>query len=286
MISFLLPPFLLSLLCDGVHCRPDIAILVARAVPFDQGLLPKCSGERTTTGQTSHVFESSHTHLVVIVHAVSCVSSACSALIDQPACLLKMMRSLLLLALCVCTALGAPSTPPLAKRDNAPIDSPSGTYAPLRVDCPANLAVRLPPTPQGALNTEEAAYIARRQTASLPAWRTYLANVALDDFDIDAFLAGGVPVTGAAVSGGGLRAMLHGGTVLNGLDARNEEAVEARTGGVLQVLTYLSGLSGGGWMTGSWALANAPTFTNLNEEIWNLEVGGFTLFERFELILR
>lgn len=68
------------------------------------------------------------------------------------------------------------------------------------------------------------------------------------------------------------RAMLHGGSVLNGFDSRNPATKAAKTGGILQILTYLSGLSGGSWMTGSWATASGPTFPKLNADVWKLEV--------------
>lgn len=34
----------------------------------------------------------------------------------------------------------------------------------------------------------------------------------------------------------------------------------ANTDGILQLSRYVVGLSGGSWMTGSWALANFPSF--------------------------
>ena len=56
------------------------------------------------------------------------------------------------------------------------------------------------------------------------------------------------------------RAMLVGGGVMAALDGRSPDAVAAKTGGILQLAQYLVGLSGGSWMTGSWALANFPSF--------------------------
>jgi lysophospholipase len=49
---------------------------------------------------------------------------------------------------------------------------------------------------------------------------------------------------GIAISGGGYRAAQYGAGVLSGLDARNSSAKAAGTGGLVQVTTYLSGLSG------------------------------------------
>jgi hypothetical protein len=46
--------------------------------------------------------------------------------------------------------------------------------------------------------------------------------------------------------------------VLAALDNRNASAVAAKTGGVVQLANYVLGLSGGSWVTGSWALAGYP----------------------------
>lgn len=51
-----------------------------------------------------------------------------------------------------------------------------------------------------------------------------------------------------------------GGGILSAFDNRNTSAVQAKTGGVLQVTNYIVGLSGGGWLVGSFALAGFPTF--------------------------
>ena len=37
-----------------------------------------------------------------------------------------------------------------------------------------------------------------------------------------------------------------------------------------QLLTYITALSGGNWMLGSWATSNAPTFQALNRDVWKL----------------
>lgn len=54
--------------------------------------------------------------------------------------------------------------------------------------------------------------------------------------------------------------MLVGGGVLAALDGRNATAVAAKTGGILQLAQYLAGTSGGGWLTSSYSINNAPTF--------------------------
>ena len=66
-----------------------------------------------------------------------------------------------------------------------------------------------------------------------------------------------------AVSGGGYRAALYGAGALSALDSRNSTGASAGTGGVLQLATYLSGLSGGSWMVSSLAIHDMPTLTDL-----------------------
>lgn len=66
------------------------------------------------------------------------------------------------------------------------------------------------------------------------------------------------PKVGCALPGGGLRAALFAAGSLSGLDARNETAKKAGTGGLLQVASYISGLSG---MCCLFSLTLPPLFT-------------------------
>ena len=59
-----------------------------------------------------------------------------------------------------------------------------------------------------------------------------------------AFFQNNSPKIGIAISGGGYRAAQYGAGVLSAFDARNDSAKHAGTGGLLQVSTYLAGLSG------------------------------------------
>jgi lysophospholipase len=112
------------------------------------------------------------------------------------------------------------------------------------------------------LNLDEAAYIRSKAVNSGPAWDEYLTNVGLADFDVASFVArapqGDMPNVAFTISGGGQRAMLVGGSVLAGMDNRNTSAVAAKTGGVVQLANYVVGLSGGSWITGSWAMTGYP----------------------------
>lgn len=164
-----------------------------------------------------------------------------------------------------------------SKRDAAIRDSPSGTYAPSNVLCPAGLSVRIPVN--GSLDPQEAAYVLEKTANSVNTWTEYLNNLGLAGLDVGSFVPSkdnakpGVtlPNIGIAVSGGGERAMLVGGGILAALDGRNATTVAAKTGGILQLAQYLVGLSGGSWMTGSYALANFPSFESLRDEVWDLD---------------
>lgn len=76
----------------------------------------------------------------------------------------------------------------------------------------------------------------------------------LTDFDVETFLSeaktkGGkaghtLPNFGFAMSGGSMRSLCLGAAVLDAFDGRNEKAVLAGIGGLVQLSTYATGLSG------------------------------------------
>ena len=75
--------------------------------------------------------------------------------------------------------------------------------------------------------------------------------------------------------------MLVCGGILAGLDSRNSSAAAAKVGGVVQLATYVSGLSGGSWATGLWALAGYPMFEQLRDQVWSLEESTSSSFLSF-----
>ncbi|KAL4981237.1 acyl transferase/acyl hydrolase/lysophospholipase [Aspergillus desertorum] len=83
-----------------------------------------------------------------------------------------------------------------------------------------------------------------------------------------------VPTVGIAVSGGGYRAILNGAGALEALDGRTENSTaEGQLGAILQSATYLSALSGGGWLTGSVFINNFTTIDALqtSDRTWDLQ---------------
>lgn len=71
------------------------------------------------------------------------------------------------------------------------------------------------------------------------------------------------PTVGIAASGGGYRAALVGAGAVNAFDGRNSSSVSAGTGGILQLSSYITGLSGGSWFVSSMAVNNFPTIQDL-----------------------
>jgi lysophospholipase len=87
-------------------------------------------------------------------------------------------------------------------------------------------------------------YIQSKESNVLPsAWTAWLGNASQLGYDLPEF-GGNYPKIGMAISGG-YRAAQYGAGVISALDARNDSAKAAGAGGLFQVTSYLSGLSGG-----------------------------------------
>ncbi|KYK57149.1 hypothetical protein DCS_04156 [Drechmeria coniospora] len=132
--------------------------------------------------------------------------------------------------------------------------APSG-YTPSSVDCPE----QRPSIRNGSeLSPMELAWLPKRRNETIPHIRALLRRLAIPGFDSDKYLeqvernATALPNIGLAVSGGGYRAMLNGAGALASWDSRSDGSqTKGNLGGLLQCATYLSGLSGGGWLVGS-----------------------------------
>lgn len=132
--------------------------------------------------------------------------------------------------------------------------SPKG-YAPSAVDCPSDR----PEIRVGSdLSPQEKEWLPRRRNATVEPIRAFLKRVAIPGFNSDRYLSDveknprALPNIGLAVSGGGYRAMLNGAGAIAAWDSRSPGSNDTgNLGGLLQSATYLSGLSGGGWLVGS-----------------------------------
>ncbi|KAM4064505.1 lysophospholipase catalytic domain-containing protein [Hirsutella rhossiliensis] len=173
---------------------------------------------------------------------------------------------------------------PAARRDNddTPLDrratdrSPR-RYIPSSVDCPK----QRPSIRNGSsLSPQEQEWLPRRRNETVPHIRALLKRIAIPDFDSDRYLRNAesdptaLPNIGLAVSGGGYRAMLNGAGVLAAWDSRSDGSdAKGNLGGLLQSATYLSGLSGGGWLVGSIYTNNFTSVMDAvnSPNIWQFE---------------
>ncbi|KAA1473978.1 phospholipase B [Dentipellis sp. KUC8613] len=166
-------------------------------------------------------------------------------------------------------------------------------YAPaVNQECPdltANPLLRVFTPANQTLHPREEAYVNTRLTQVIPnEWKNWIGDGSGIGYDLSKFPSNLTKI-GIAISGGGYRAAQYGAGVLSGLDARNESAKAAGTGGLLQVASYLSGLSGGSWLTGSLYFNDFPTVKDMvygNGDLsgWLLDLalatpGGADLFD-------
>lgn len=81
----------------------------------------------------------------------------------------------------------------------------------------------------------------------------YLETANIDGLDVQSFVdklnSTSIPMVGLSVSGGGTQSGLGGLGIWQAFDARYPPAVEAGTGGLTQLVSYVTGLSGGGAIT-------------------------------------
>ncbi|WPK27627.1 hypothetical protein PUMCH_005023 [Australozyma saopauloensis] len=152
--------------------------------------------------------------------------------------------------------------------------SPTGGYAPGKVDCPSGNLVR----EAKDLSSDEQAWIKERNKVTNENLATFLSQSGLSNFDAANFVSntknGRALKVGIAFSGGGYRAMFNGAGQLAALDNRTTGAHEHGLGGLLQSATYLTGLSGGSWLVGSIVLNNYTSVQNVlsgNILIWDVE---------------
>lgn len=155
------------------------------------------------------------------------------------------------------------------------LEHPQG-YAPDPVSCPTSLQwIR----PAVGLSRDESEWVEGRKKVVLGSLEAYLERLNLDDFDTDEYISrlnytNQTPVMGMAISGGGFGSAFTGAGLIRALDDRLPAANEQRTGGLLQSMTYLSGLSGGSWPAVSFPSYNLPTADEI-VDYWKPEIDRF-----------
>jgi lysophospholipase len=148
--------------------------------------------------------------------------------------------------------------------------SPTNSYVPGRVDCPSFDLIR--PASSG-LSANETNWLKLRRPNVVNALESWLpraiANVGNSTFNVTAYIAALrandslIPVAGLALSGGGARAEYSGYGAWQALDERYPPALAAGSGGIVQALTYLAGLSGGSGPTGALGFGNFSTVAEI-----------------------
>ncbi|KAJ7581090.1 phospholipase B [Mycena floridula] len=130
-------------------------------------------------------------------------------------------------------------------------------YAPdIHVQCPDTPLLRLFSAQNQSLHPDEVAYVNSRQLRD--EWKGFLGDIG---YNISAFSS--FPKVGMAISGGGYRAAQYGAGVISALDGRNASAKAAGTGGLLQVTSYMSALSGSSFLLSSLYMNDFPTIQDL-----------------------
>ncbi|PGH31795.1 lysophospholipase [[Emmonsia] crescens] len=144
-------------------------------------------------------------------------------------------------------------------------NAPDG-YTPANVSCSGGRPrIRSAET----LSQNERFWLEGRRKKTTDAMKDFFGHVSIEGFDARAYIennaqnTSALPNVGIAVSGGGYRALMNGGGALQAFDSRTHNSTSpGQLGGLLQSATYLSGLSGGGWLVGSLYINN---FTSVSE---------------------
>jgi lysophospholipase len=186
------------------------------------------------------------------------------------------LKGALVAACSVASTFAAPSESELQLDARAFPDAPDG-YKPTSVDCPS----KRPTIRSGkGLSSEEVSWLPKRRNATISPIREFLSRAAIPDFDSDSYLSGvetdstALPNIGLSFSGGGYRAMTQGAGALAACDSRTDGSTESgHIGGLLQSATYVSALSGGGWLVGSLAMNNFSSVQSVRDknDIWQLD---------------
>ncbi|PYH93445.1 lysophospholipase Plb1 [Aspergillus ellipticus CBS 707.79] len=157
-------------------------------------------------------------------------------------------------------------------------NAPDG-YTPSNVTCPVSR-----PTIRSAssLSHNETSWLDTRRKQTLQPMKDFFSHINMSSFDAVSYLTNhtskisNIPNIGIAVSGGGYRALTNGAGAIKAFDSRTQNSNQtSQLGGLLQSATYLSGLSGGGWLVGSVYLNNFTTISNLQTykdgEVWQFQ---------------
>ncbi|KAI1851237.1 hypothetical protein JX266_003312 [Neoarthrinium moseri] len=143
---------------------------------------------------------------------------------------------------------------------NSP-DAYTPGYTVTTTPCPTTIGHVRSATGLGSLESQ---WLKTRTKSAFSAVETYLSGAGTG-YAVDK-LMGSPPRLGLAFSGGGFRAMVNGAGVLQ---AFNDHTRGGGVSGIVNSSLYISGLSGGSWLVGTWALNGFPSIESLTT-FWNL----------------
>lgn len=174
--------------------------------------------------------------------------------------------------------------------------SPTNSYVPGNVTCADD--IKLIRQASKTLSDNETSWLQKRDPIAAEALLSFveraMTNISgADDLTRRIFSnSSSAPKIGIAASGGGYRAMLSGAGMIAAMDNRTDGANEHGLGGLLQGSTYLAGLSGGNWLTGTLAWNNWTSvqdilngfYNDSDTQIWDLDhsivtPGGINIFK-------
>ncbi|KAJ6198802.1 lysophospholipase catalytic domain-containing protein [Bipolaris maydis] len=178
----------------------------------------------------------------------------------------------------------APPTSAVESWKRAAPQAPNG-YAPAQVTCPSTR-----PSIRSAdgLSNAETEWLKKRRPNTIEPMRAFLQRVNIQGFDVGTYLdthrdnTTALPNIAISFSGGGYRALLNGAGALAAFDNRTSGSTNAgHLGGLLQAATYVSALSGGGWLVGSIYANNFTSVEDITKEgentpIWQFQNSLFT----------
>ncbi|RKF56918.1 Lysophospholipase [Golovinomyces cichoracearum] len=153
------------------------------------------------------------------------------------------------------------------------------SYAPSVVPCPSKQpTIRI----ADALSPAEISWLALRRKKTLKPMIDWISRANINGFDTKSYINSlrgneDMPNIAIAISGGGYRSLLTGGGFLAAADDRTAASTKpGHIGGLLQCTTYISGLSGGGWLVSSIFANNFSTVETLRDgksdsELWRFD---------------
>jgi len=154
--------------------------------------------------------------------------------------------------------------------------APNG-YAPAEVNCPST---RPRIRAANGLSNEETSWLQKRRPNTIDPLRELLTRGAIPGFDAGSYIdarrsnTSALPNIAISFSGGGYRALLNGAGALAAFDNRTANATSrGHLGGLLQASTYVSALSGGGWLIGSIFANNFSSVQSIIDQnnIWQFQ---------------